>query len=564
MRASLALLLLAASAVKASACSTPEAAASDPHVMAPAAPAEPAAPNAALETSPAAAGPTPPQGSDVAAAPTAAVPTADPSELAEGPARLERHLARRPPVDGTPRVYPKTRNVWVRGSPRSDTQWIGFLWFGSSVKLRDPNPIAGHGCKTWYAIEPRGYVCVDGERATLDPDDPALQEIFPHSPDRSQPNPHPSYGESIDAERYHHPPTEMRMRAREWDFRFHQARIATAQAGGALHESLLGIDLKLPDDLAPVFSALPRGMQEGHKRLIARSAVAWTREFTHEGRAMVLTDDLVWVPKDRIRDYPEVEFEGVHLVRAGSDAATGERHQAQLPLAFFRGRHRQRYRETEAGFVESGERYARLSWVELTGERKRSDDVEYALTRSGDWIRVDEAVIPKPRDKTPWGADVFGEDTTPKPPRGRRTWIDVSVEGGWMLAYEGTQPVFATLMSPGKGGAPHGNIPTLKTSSTPTGRFKITGKFVTATMIAPNELVHSAVPWAQNFSGPYAIHGAYWHDRFGEPMSGGCLNLSPRDGSFIFDFTEPRIPEGWHGVRWLPNEEAATTLLITR
>src|SRR5690606_29854260 len=154
----------------------------------------------------------------------------------------------------------------------------------------------------------------------------------------------------------------------------------------------------------------------------------------------------------------------------------------------------------------------RLSWVQLTDERIAVDDAEYVKAVDGSWLSVEDAVIPEPRLETPWGAPLYGEDETGKAPKGRGTWIQVSILGGWLVAFEGTKPVFATLMSPGKGGAPHGKIPTLETASTPTGWFKITGKFVTSTMIAPNDLVHSAVPWAQNFSGPYALHGAYWHN----------------------------------------------------
>src|SRR5690606_12010553 len=76
------------------------------------------------------------------------------------------YRARKPPRADVPRVYAKSRNVWVRGRPTSKTLWIGFLWFGSSVPLKSTEPVAGYGCKTWYAIEPKGYVCVDGERAT--------------------------------------------------------------------------------------------------------------------------------------------------------------------------------------------------------------------------------------------------------------------------------------------------------------------------------------------------------------------------------------------------------------
>ncbi len=467
--------------------------------------------------------------------------------------KLPSYLARKPPDDGVPRVYAKSRNVWVRGRPTSKTQWIGFLWFGSSVKLRDPKPVAGHGCKTWYAIEPKGYVCVDGEKATLDPKDPVLLEVYPYSPDRNQVTPHPFYGESIGAERYHHPPSIRRMRAREWDFRLHTKHIEDALAGAEMHESLLGIDLSLPRSEPVQFSLMPHGMQEGHKQLIPRSAVAWSKEFTHEGRAMVLTDDLTWVPKDRLKPYPRIEFQGVHL-----------NDDVRLPIAFFRQKDRAKYRRQGDGFVETGESYARLSWVQLTDERTTSDEHEYVQTEDGDWIRVDDAVIPEPRTETPWGAPIYGKDETGKAPKGRGTWIQVSILGGWLVAFEGTQPIFATLMSPGKGGPPQGKIPTLKTASTPTGWFKITGKFVTSTMIAPNDLVHSAVPWAQNFSGPYALHGAYWHNDWGERKSGGCINVSPKDGAFLFDFTEPRIPEGWHGVRWLPQEEGSTGLIVVR
>ena len=48
---------------------------------------------------------------------------------------------------------------------------------------------------------------------------------------------------------------------------------------------------------------------------------------------------------------------------------------------------------------------------------------------------------------------------------------------------------------------------------------------------------------------PYALHAAYWHDQFGEPMSGGCVNLSVADARWLFEWTAPAVPAGWHGVR---------------
>jgi lipoprotein-anchoring transpeptidase ErfK/SrfK len=56
------------------------------------------------------------------------------------------------------------------------------------------------------------------------------------------------------------------------------------------------------------------------------------------------------------------------------------------------------------------------------------------------------------------------------------------------------------------------------------------------------------VPWIQYFAAGYALHGAYWHDVFGVPRSHGCVNLSPIDARFVFMWSDPPVPEGWHGI----------------
>jgi len=42
----------------------------------------------------------------------------------------------------------------------------------------------------------------------------------------------------------------------------------------------------------------------------------------------------------------------------------------------------------------------------------------------------------------------------------------------------------------------------------------------------------------------YGLHGAYWHDGFGYPRSRGCINLSPRDARWLFDWALPSLPGG--------------------
>jgi hypothetical protein len=49
----------------------------------------------------------------------------------------------------------------------------------------------------------------------------------------------------------------------------------------------------------------------------------------------------------------------------------------------------------------------------------------------------------------------------------------------------------------------------------------------------------------------FALHTAYWHDRFGNTRSHGCVNLSPIDARTLYFWSDPQVPMGWsmaHGV----------------
>ena len=122
-------------------------------------------------------------------------------------------------------------------------------------------------------------------------------------------------------------------------------------------------------------------------------------------------------------------------------------------------------------------------------------------------------------------------------------WIDVSLRSQTLVAYEGDRPVFATLISTGIGreGSP---------LATPRGTFRVGAKQATATM---DNLEHDGVdryysmedvPWVQWFAPGKALHGTYWHDGFGRPRSHGCINLSPLDARWLFEFTSPHLRAG--------------------
>jgi hypothetical protein len=411
------------------------------------------------------------------------------------------------------RVYARTRYVWIRPEPDASKEWIGYLWTGGSVALKSTKPVFGPGCLNWYAVEPRGYVCVDGNRATLDENDPVYRAVLPYAPNLSSPWPH-QYGESL---------------------------------GLTSEPSLAGSPLSFPP--------LPNAIHEPRNQLHRRSTVAFSREVSVNGHDFLLSADYQWLPKASITPYPVVKFQGVHLGR-----------DAELPLAFFRTKDRPAYTRAANGeFTTNGDSFPRLSFVELTGEREQVGKDRYLRTKRSElWLKESDAVLAVPQTKTPWGADVGAQDTTGHAPKGRASWVEVAVMAGYLIAYEGTKPVFATLISPGRGGFAKPGEDPIERALTPTGTFPISGKFATATMEAPGELIHSDVPWTQNFSGPHALHTAYWHDSWGEFKSGGCVNLSPIDGRMLFEFTEPALPPGWHGVRWLPWVEPATLVVVHR
>ena len=483
-------------------------------------------------------------GASAAAGPTIVASSAGPS-----------HVGKTPSGDG-PRVYAKTRFVWIRQRPEWAAQWIGYLWPGDSVKLLRTRPIYARGCEAWYAVLPRGFVCVDGRRATLDAADPELAEIE-RAPITGSPSSR-RYAESLGTQVYEQLPDRTEVLAREPDLPRRVALLDAARSGGTVDDALAGVDTRPATIQATPFTRLPIDIQVPRNSLRRQSTIAFLDEYLHDGRSYLLTTDLSWIPKDRVHPLDTVTFEGAHLDRG-----------VRLPLAFFREHERPAYELGAGGrFSPSSRKFARLAWVELTGTNAVDEGRRYLETREpGLWVLSTDAVVPEPSATTPWGAKVSSTDEPAKESAERKTWIEASVYGGWLIAYENTRPVFVTLTAAGRGGAKRQDSSRLVTSSsTPLGTFPITGKFVTATMDGdgPDEIVHSDVPWVQNFRSAHAIHAAYWHDAWGELVSGGCLNVSPGDGRYLFGFTEPRVPEGWHGVRWEPHLGPTTRVVVHR
>lgn len=441
------------------------------------------------------------------------------------------------------RIYSKVRFLWIRPRPDPTAEWIGYLSLGDAVRVKggdrqqaDAGPGQSLGCSHWYAIEPRGYVCT-GEDATFDADDPDVVELRKMVANSDSPWPY-AYGESIGTTVYLNVPPRTRQYFRESGFNEHMDRVAKVRAAGpgadvaAIDPLLVGVDLEPTGNPAPTLLLHLGPRSRTTKTEVARgSTIAYAYDFDADGRSWVMTWDRGIIPKDRVRVFERSPFEGVAL---GADV--------QLPIALFRSR-QPKFRRTDGGVEPTGEYFDRHAHVALSDQEVIHDGVRYLIAKDGSLCGTDGVSVPRIRRDIP--------PRIAAATQGRRTWIDVSILRGWLVAYEGERPVYATLISPGRGGVARRGVPLLETASTPTGRFTVNAKFVTATMVSQSNdaLVHSEVPFTQNFSGPYALHAAYWHDDWGVGKSGGCVNLAPIDARRIFAWTEPRLPPGWHGVR---------------
>jgi lipoprotein-anchoring transpeptidase ErfK/SrfK len=103
-------------------------------------------------------------------------------------------------------------------------------------------------------------------------------------------------------------------------------------------------------------------------------------------------------------------------------------------------------------------------------------------------------------------------------------WIDVDLSQQRLIAYEGETPVRTVTVSTG-----------LPRTPTVTGRYKIYVKYPSAPMSGPGYYLAN-VPYIMYFYKGYGLHGTYWHDNFGQPMSHGCVNLPTPDAKWLYNW----------------------------
>ncbi|AUX22139.1 hypothetical protein SOCEGT47_026400 [Sorangium cellulosum] len=486
------------------------------------------------------------------------------ASAAEAPA-----TAGEPPAAAPPAWPPSDRPLLgvtgfvatVYKEPRDTSKKLGYLRVGSRVP-RAAEPAGTAGCPGgWYAIEPRGYLCV-GEDATLDLDDPILKAAGP-GPNLRTALPY-RYGfvRSV-LPLYLRVPTEAEQIKSEFKLAEHlkwfEENRATVQRvilgandvpidergvplpGKRIGELGLGKNsLELGE--GALFGAegeddpIPFWLEGGkrHIRNISDFKVPdyavfadRARRFTglsfigsfptgpeSLNRRFAITTDLRLAPTTKVKPDTGSPWHGVDL--------TGD---LTLPLAFVRSRSA-RDVQIQGDKVVPGKELAHREVLPLTGRMRRVEGVRYYRTRDQRYVSQTDVGL------------VVAPSAWPEVAEKGEKWIEVSISHQTLVMWEGKRPVYATLVSTGQAGVADPRT----TTATVRGVFRIRNKHITATMDS-NE--SSSVGGRANTTAEKPSRGA-------KPDKGGSAKQRSAKksggGAEKQDPKKPRKGDGEYGV----------------
>ncbi|MCU0664324.1 MAG: L,D-transpeptidase [Myxococcota bacterium] len=282
---------------------------------------------------------------------------------------------------------------------------------------------------------------------------------------------------------------------------------------------------------------LSLGFLQEQRDLLPGFGFAFEGVVTHEGVRYLKTAENTLIPADAAGKTSRIsQFEGVEIPAASSSSEV---------VGFVNSRKAWVYdkpRPNKAAKLEALPRYSIVRVTEQIAAGKKT------FSRIGENRFVDRAELRLMRPAARPASLFPGEK-----------WIDVDVDQQLLTAYEGEHPVFVTMVSSGRRGP----------SATAKGEYRIWVKVAAIAMDNTDENLEQGyiydaeaeismeeqrlyslrhVPWTQFFFESYALHGVYWHDRFGNRRSHGCVNLSPKDAKRLYDWTSPSVPEGFWSI----------------
>ena len=404
----------------------------------------------------------------------------------------------------------------VRERADLESPILGILRAGTRVRVDEERTFGGGCAEGWNRIYPKGWMCRAAGLKVADspPNDgvvavpqPKVDEPLPYEywrvKDEMTPFFHrlPSFGEQDEAD----------AAGRDWYAKHKREPMPTSRDARP----------------AEVPAVVKEYMNSGYYVTKAGEEIKSERRFLRTTLGS-------YARKYQLKVKESPEFQGRVLVNGSKD----------LPLYFIRREIAFKKREGELSdvLVETEEYPERLSTHPFVrsvqmGPKAFYEDAEGRLMRA-------YAVGKAYKLKRPPGV------------KADEHWVHVDLSEQTLVAYEGDVPVFATLVSTGK-----------EPGMTPVGVHRVQIKHIATPMRDQPEEDEAYsiddVPWTQYFAGSIALHGAFWHAGFGQVRSHGCVNLSPADARWLFGFTDPKLPEGWHAIAPLERGEKGSAVVVT-
>ncbi|MEI7894461.1 MAG: L,D-transpeptidase [Myxococcales bacterium] len=500
-----------------------------------------------------------------ASPPASASPSAAPLATAAAPSLRADAGAKQEPVDSGQYEGPFFGATVFTATVMSDMEWpsdkrsaeprsvrLGYLRHGGKTPVI-AQPHKKSNCNEgWYELVAGGYVC--GKYGTLDLKHPRFR--LARTPDLNAllPYPYGMNGQHGTPLYKQVPSKEDRARFEPWRSRPKPKKpeeenpYETMEQADASDES--DKPWYLQDAGGPPQVTLNELRSEGGivaRRMVRGFYLSLDRQFASSGSTWWRTIDGLIAPADRI--WPAKtpsDFHGIWLGAESKGTYSPEgkpRRIDKLPVGFVLKAAHKWTVSADKKRVNGGGALHRFSTVGLTGATATVNGVEYWETDEGWWLRA-----------------LDGTKTEPGLPPERLgkqdKWIDVNLARQTLVAFEGERAVFATLVSSGRPG-----------HDTPPGTYRVREKHIASTMDGDAETASDGpysiqdVPYIQYFSGGYAFHGAFWHGDFGKVKSHGCVNLAPWDARGLFGWTEPSLPDGWHGV-WASSGKPGTRVVV--
>ncbi len=468
---------------------------------------------------------------------------------------------------------------------KKDVKLLGYLRRGGRapvIPIPHPNASCVEG---WYELVSGGFVC--GRSITLDPNHPVVR-LGPRAPSMVSALPY-DYGYNLTngTPIYKHVPKRSdRVKLEPWLVGRPKPRVVSEDeldAGAGVSEIAPEEDSGVPWYLRSYDGGKPQVTLEElrgedpniMRRMVRGFYLSLDKEEEHRKMKWWKTTGGSFVPFDRLMMVKTpTEFHGVWLEGANPpdvptvpgnppnsmDAGVMMASQitntlpptfrlpTKLPIGFALWRAHRYDLDPTTNKLTKGEPIPRWTALQLTGKQMSQGGMIYQEVEDGFWFRLVDGRVTR---------------TGPPPPalKHGEKWVDVNVKQQTLVAFEGDRPVYVTAVSTGKKDEENEE----KNHETKPGTFRVWQKHIAATMdgdvASDGPYSIEDVPWIMYFDHSIALHGAFWHSDFGHMRSHGCVNLAPLDARAMFAWTDPQLPEGWHGVD-ATNENPGTRVVV--